>query len=49
MAFPNPRAAKYVPVRISAMETPAPNQINPLLNTDVFSHSLVYSPSIANA
>ena len=29
--FSNPSGARYVPVRISAIETPAPNQIRPLL------------------
>ena len=28
--FPMPSGARYVPVRISAIETPAPNQIRPL-------------------
>ena len=27
--FPKPSGAKYVPVRISAMDTPAPNQTSP--------------------
>ena len=33
--FVIPRDAKYVPVTISAIDTPAPNQIKLLLNTDV--------------
>ena len=40
-----PSGAKYVPVRISDIETPAPNQISPLLRTDVlFSSILKYPP-----
>ena len=34
--FKNPKDAKYVPVKISAMDTAAPNQIKPFSNTDVF-------------
>ena len=33
--FDIPSDAKYVPVTISAIDTPAPNQIKLLLNTDV--------------
>ena len=31
----NPKDAKYVPVKISAIDTAAPNQIRPFSNTDV--------------
>ena len=31
-----PRGAKYVPVRISAMDTAAPNQMRPFWKLDVF-------------
>ena len=33
--LPKPKGARYVPVRISAMETPAPNQISPFSKTEV--------------
>ena len=32
---PKPSGAKYVPVSISAKDTPAPNQINPFEKTEV--------------
>ena len=35
IAFPKPSGAKYVPVRISAKDTPAPNQISPFEKTEV--------------
>ena len=34
--FVKPRGAKYVPVRISAMDTAAPNQMRPFWKLDVF-------------
>ena len=34
--FFNPKGARYVPVSISAIETPAPNQINAFSNKEVF-------------
>ena len=41
--FSNPRGARYVPVRISAMETPAPNQIRPLFKVLVPLFSIAVS------
>ena len=32
----NPKGATSIPVKISAMEIPAPNHNNPLLTTEVF-------------
>ena len=44
----NPKDAKYVPVKISAKDTPAPNQIRPLFNMEVpfLVPLIVPSPSI---
>ena len=41
----NPKDAKYVPVKISAKDTPAPNQISPFSKIDVLLLPIVYASS----
>ena len=47
--FSNPRGARYVPVRISAMETPAPNQIRPLFKVLVPLFSIAVSSAAVSS
>lgn len=44
-----PKGAAKVPVRISAIDTAAPNQISPLENTEVFSCSIINLLSLNRA
>ena len=41
----NPKGAKLVPVKISANETPAPNQISPISKIDVLLLPITYASS----
>ena len=41
----NPKGAKLVPVKISANETPAPNQISPFSKIDVLLLPITYASS----